>query len=136
DDSQFTSPYSYYSQPTTMTTPGSYYLNETPMSRPAIPFFSGGMQSTNPITPQSVKRPFHLTEMDRTERTMEEYNHHADIIQRFEAALKADQMAVLQPDYRTPFQSYQDAVARLLPYHIFDYPEEDMKNNDQTSELE
>lgn len=55
---------------------------------------------------------------------------------RFEAATKADQMAVLQPDYKTPFRSLKDAVARLLPYHIFEYPEEDMKGNNQTSDLD
>ena len=45
-------------------------------------------------------------------------------------------MAVLQPDYKTPFRSFQDAVARLLPYHVFEYPDEDMKGNDQTSDLD
>jgi hypothetical protein len=45
-------------------------------------------------------------------------------------------MAVLQPDYKTPFRSLKDAVARLLPYHIFEYPDEDMKGNNQTSDLD
>ncbi|WVZ85371.1 hypothetical protein U9M48_032308 [Paspalum notatum var. saurae] len=39
----------------------------------------------------------------------------------FEDAWKA-----LNPDFRTPFASVEDAVSRLLPYHVFaDYEEED-----------
>ncbi|XP_069764182.1 BRD4-interacting chromatin-remodeling complex-associated protein-like isoform X2 [Narcine bancroftii] len=33
--------------------------------------------------------------------------------------LRVDQDAVLQPDYKTPFRSYQDMVHRLLPYHLY-----------------
>ncbi|CAB5168872.1 unnamed protein product [Rhizophagus irregularis] len=82
---------------------------------------------------RSTRRSFQSTGL---QRTAEEINHNSDIVQRFEAATKADQMAVLQPDYKTPFRSLKDAVARLLPYHIFEYPEEDMKGNNQTSDLD
>ncbi|XP_067831093.1 BRD4-interacting chromatin-remodeling complex-associated protein-like isoform X2 [Heptranchias perlo] len=33
--------------------------------------------------------------------------------------LHKDQDAVLQPDYKTPFRSYEDVVHRLLPYHLY-----------------
>ncbi|XP_051900061.1 BRD4-interacting chromatin-remodeling complex-associated protein-like isoform X3 [Pristis pectinata] len=33
--------------------------------------------------------------------------------------LRMDQDAVLQPDYKSPFRSYQDMVHRLLPYHLY-----------------
>ncbi|XP_072436796.1 BRD4-interacting chromatin-remodeling complex-associated protein-like isoform X2 [Chiloscyllium punctatum] len=33
--------------------------------------------------------------------------------------LQEEQRNVLQPDYKTPFSSLEDAVQRLLPYHVF-----------------
>nr|XP_014348805.1 PREDICTED: glioma tumor suppressor candidate region gene 1 protein isoform X4 [Latimeria chalumnae] len=33
--------------------------------------------------------------------------------------LRRHQGAVLQPDHRTPFRSFQDALHRLLPYHVY-----------------
>lgn len=39
----------------------------------------------------------------------------------------ADQIAALQPDTETPFSDAADAVRRLLPYHIFKHPEEDLR---------
>ncbi|XP_059840987.1 BRD4-interacting chromatin-remodeling complex-associated protein-like isoform X5 [Hypanus sabinus] len=33
--------------------------------------------------------------------------------------LRMDQDTVLQPDYKSPFRSYQDMVHRLLPYHLY-----------------
>ncbi|RHZ76464.1 hypothetical protein Glove_197g57 [Diversispora epigaea] len=144
---------SYYTQPIPMpmNTTGTYYPSVTNVtninvtnstnattlaSRLTMPSYYSGMHSINSTIPQGIKRSYSVTDKERTERTMEEYQHHADVVQRFDAAIKADQMSVIQPDYKTPFRSYQDAVARLLPYHIFDYPDEDMKNNDQTTELD
>ncbi|CAG8520904.1 5443_t:CDS:2 [Diversispora eburnea] len=145
---------SYYTQPIPMNPTGTYYPSVTNVtninmtnvtnstnaatlaSRLTMPSYYSGMHSINSTIPQGVKRSYSVTDKERTERTMEEYQHHADVVQRFDAAIKADQMSVIQPDYKTPFRSYQDAVARLLPYHIFDYPDEDMKNNDQTTELD
>ncbi|XP_072906829.1 BRD4-interacting chromatin-remodeling complex-associated protein-like isoform X1 [Hemitrygon akajei] len=33
--------------------------------------------------------------------------------------LREEQRNVLQPDYKTPFRSKEDAMQRLLPYHVF-----------------
>ncbi|XP_051868514.1 BRD4-interacting chromatin-remodeling complex-associated protein-like isoform X2 [Pristis pectinata] len=33
--------------------------------------------------------------------------------------LQEEQRNVLQPDYKTPFRSQEDAMQRLLPYHVF-----------------
>lgn len=33
--------------------------------------------------------------------------------------LQEEQRNVLQPDYKTPFKSQEDAMQRLLPYHVF-----------------
>lgn len=34
-------------------------------------------------------------------------------------------MSTLLPDIDSPFESAEDAVNRLLPYHIFQHPKED-----------
>lgn len=47
--------------------------------------------------------------------------------QSFAQALTADQSAALQPDYRTPFQSANDVVQRLLPYHVWHVNEDDLR---------
>jgi hypothetical protein len=40
-------------------------------------------------------------------------------------SLIADQKAVIEPDTDTPFNSVEDAIKRLLPYHVFQLPKED-----------
>lgn len=45
---------------------------------------------------------------------------------RFVAQLTADQNAVLHPNADAPFAGYQDVVARLLPYHVFQQPQDDL----------
>lgn len=44
----------------------------------------------------------------------------------FAACLAADHAAVLHPDIDSPFADHADVVNRLLPYHIFQQPQEDM----------
>ncbi|KAG9221076.1 hypothetical protein CCMSSC00406_0005485 [Pleurotus cornucopiae] len=46
---------------------------------------------------------------------------------RFAARLAADHAAVLHPDVDTPFMDVQDAMNRLLPYHIFQQPKNDLE---------
>lgn len=41
--------------------------------------------------------------------------------------LTQDHAAVLQPDVDTPFMDHADVVRRLLPYHIFQQPREDLE---------
>ena len=40
--------------------------------------------------------------------------------------LTADHVSALFPDVNTPFQDVGDVVDRLLPYHIFQHPREDL----------
>ena len=51
----------------------------------------------------------------------------------FVACLAADHAAVLQPDVDTPFTDVADVVNRLLPYHIFQQPDEDLNPNRKRS---
>jgi len=46
---------------------------------------------------------------------------------RFSARLALDQAAVLQPDVDAPFTDQVDVVRRLLPYHIYHQPQEDLE---------
>lgn len=46
---------------------------------------------------------------------------------RFSARLAQDHIAVLQPDVDTPFIDHTDAVRRLLPFHIYQQPHEDLE---------
>lgn len=48
-------------------------------------------------------------------------------VSRFAARLAADHAAVLHPDVDTPFMDVQDAMNRLLPYHIFQQPKNDLE---------
>ncbi|KAI6119862.1 hypothetical protein EDD16DRAFT_1479769 [Pisolithus croceorrhizus] len=45
----------------------------------------------------------------------------------FAACLAADHAAVLHPDIDSPFSDHADVVNRLLPYHIFQQPQEDVR---------
>lgn len=45
---------------------------------------------------------------------------------RIAASLAADHASVLTPDTETPFHDATDVVKRLLPYHVFQYPQEDL----------
>ncbi|KAF7321607.1 Chloride channel protein [Mycena kentingensis (nom. inval.)] len=45
---------------------------------------------------------------------------------RVSARLEQDHAAVLHPDTETPFADAYDATRRLLPYHVFCHPKEDL----------
>ncbi|KAI9507431.1 hypothetical protein F5148DRAFT_981427 [Russula earlei] len=45
---------------------------------------------------------------------------------RVSASLTADHFSVLFPDVDTPFRDIEDVVGRLLPYHVFQHPREDL----------
>lgn len=48
------------------------------------------------------------------------------VLCRVAQRIAEDQMAVLQPDVETPFADAADVVRRLLPYHVFQHPAEDL----------
>ncbi|KAI0250362.1 hypothetical protein BJV78DRAFT_592492 [Lactifluus subvellereus] len=45
---------------------------------------------------------------------------------RVAARLTGDHISVLFPDANTPFRDVEDVVDRLLPYHVFQHPREDL----------
>lgn len=46
---------------------------------------------------------------------------------RFQAHRAQDQAAVSHPDVDSPFEDERDVVSRLLPYHIFQQPRDDLE---------
>ncbi|KAF8345881.1 hypothetical protein F5887DRAFT_963926 [Amanita rubescens] len=61
-------------------------------------------------------------------RLPEEQEIIAQTAARLASHLASDQAAVLKPDIDTPFVDYRDVVNRLLPYHVFQQPQEDLAN--------
>ncbi|CAG8490441.1 776_t:CDS:10 [Ambispora gerdemannii] len=51
----------------------------------------------------------------------------------FAQSLAEDHRAVLYPDYKTPFSSFGDVLNRLLPYHIYQYADNELDSNKNTS---
>ncbi|PBK74234.1 hypothetical protein ARMSODRAFT_1081195 [Armillaria solidipes] len=62
----------------------------------------------------------------RKNRTQEETRIAANVAAKVAARLAADQAAVIHPDVDTPFSDTLDVVKRLLPYHIYQQPPEDL----------
>ena len=50
-------------------------------------------------------------------------------------AIREDTKRVTKPDLLRPFESTQDVIERLLPYHVYEYPAEDFELPD-AEELE
>jgi len=48
--------------------------------------------------------------------------------QSFVTCLAADHAAVMHPDVDTPFADAADVVNRLLPYHVFQQPRDDLRS--------
>jgi hypothetical protein len=48
------------------------------------------------------------------------------LLPRFATCIAADHVSALYPDIDTPFSDATDVVNRLLPYHVFQQPKEDL----------
>ncbi|TIA88602.1 hypothetical protein E3P99_02492 [Wallemia hederae] len=49
--------------------------------------------------------------------------------------IEEDHEHVLHPDYNTPFTSYDDALDRLLPYHVFQVPDSETPESSREDAL-
>ncbi|KAI8053671.1 uncharacterized protein B0P05DRAFT_641392 [Gilbertella persicaria] len=83
---------------------------------------------SNPQRPQPIvqKAP---TDSILSKRLPEEELQHREVKKRFIESLLEDHKLVTQPDYHTPFTSLKDAMDRLMPYHIYQYPKHDLDAN-------
>lgn len=55
--------------------------------------------------------------------------HNKIVKKRYTEALQKDHEKITKPDYTTPFKSIEDVIDRLLPYHIYQYPLNDLNAN-------
>ncbi|KIJ61320.1 hypothetical protein HYDPIDRAFT_116082 [Hydnomerulius pinastri MD-312] len=101
-------------------------LPNSPQSAVAGPSTSPVSQATPSLTsPEGSVVNFAAYPKNRTDEELQ-------VIQQtaagFAACLAADHAAVLYPDVDTPFMDAADVVNRLLPYHVFQQPDEDLKS--------
>ncbi|KAF8937216.1 hypothetical protein EDD21DRAFT_408562 [Dissophora ornata] len=54
--------------------------------------------------------------------------HHDSVRNGMALELQATHRELRRPDYRTPFSSLHDAIERLLPFHVFQYPAQDIES--------
>ncbi|KAF5354711.1 hypothetical protein D9756_005340 [Leucocoprinus leucothites] len=94
---------------------------------------TGTSSSAQPITPATLSTQPSLPAILPTKkpsklkkRTEEEIEVTRKAAERFSARLALDHAAVLQPDVDAPFVDQVDVVRRLLPYHIYCQPHEDL----------
>ncbi|KAK3820169.1 MAG: hypothetical protein J3Q66DRAFT_167737 [Benniella sp.] len=52
--------------------------------------------------------------------------HHDSVRNGMAQELQTTHKDLRRPDFRTPFSSLQDAIERLLPFHVFQYPAQDI----------
>ncbi|KAF9450422.1 hypothetical protein P691DRAFT_810366 [Macrolepiota fuliginosa MF-IS2] len=121
-----------YSPQDTSYTPG---LQNTQFSWSIAGPSSTLTQAAGPITPPAsngapqppplvlpLKEPLKVKK-----RTEEELGLIHKTSERFSARLAQDHDVMLQPDVDTPFVDHTDTVRRLLPYHIYQQPREDLE---------
>ncbi|KAJ2931486.1 hypothetical protein H1R20_g5622, partial [Candolleomyces eurysporus] len=103
------------------TTPAASTSTSTSTWQPPAHWKVEPIAQPTPGLPQYVKKPPRVKN-----RTPEELEIISQTAARFASRLAQDQAAVLNPDVDTPFQDQLDVVNRLLPYHIFQQPKEDL----------
>ncbi|KAF9945508.1 hypothetical protein BGZ72_001281 [Mortierella alpina] len=53
--------------------------------------------------------------------------HHLAVRNAMTSELEETHKALRRPDWWTPFKSFQDVMDRLIPFHVFQYPAEDLE---------
>ncbi|RCH93667.1 hypothetical protein CU098_002382, partial [Rhizopus stolonifer] len=94
-----------------------------------------GKYSKKRLPQQQNTKEKYLPDSILSKRLPEEELQHREIKKRFLETLSKDHLAVTHPD-KSPFRSVEDAVSRLLPYHIYHYPKADLDANKVSVELQ
>jgi len=55
---------------------------------------------------------------------------------RIASCLASDHIAAILPDVDTPFRNVEDVIGRLLPYHVFQHPQEDIRKGKRKATAE
>ncbi|KAF9978036.1 hypothetical protein BGZ73_003963 [Actinomortierella ambigua] len=84
--------------------------------RPAGPGAAGSGGATGPPLPD-IPAPL----------AKEMQEHNAQIMRAIHAQLWRDQEAIERLDYKRPFSSLEDAVERLLPFHLYQFPWQELE---------
>ncbi|KAI8645859.1 hypothetical protein BD408DRAFT_411174 [Parasitella parasitica] len=121
--------------------------SSTPISAVPNPFFpfppiaqqqkqqqQDGSVKSSPIPPTLPLVPLQQKTLPPADsilskRLPEEELQHREVKKRCVESLLADHKSVTFPDYEKPFTSVKDAMRRLLPYHIYQYPKGDLDAN-------
>ncbi|KAF1798580.1 hypothetical protein FB192DRAFT_1287199 [Mucor lusitanicus] len=119
-----------YDNRSSSTTPmtGNTTATSTPLSSAPNSAKSSPVPPTPPPVPIQQKT---LPPADSilSKRLPEEELQHREVKKRCVESLLADHRSVTFPDYEKPFTSVQDAMKRLMPYHIYQYPKGDLDAN-------
>ncbi|KAG8936804.1 hypothetical protein FRC02_011383 [Tulasnella sp. 418] len=124
---------SYYRQRTSIATPSPAPPSAAQKTTPLPTSQVTGASKPNAATSSSQSRDAARTaEIKRLlsrkrQRTEDDNKTENDNRQRFQKALALDYELVQRPDIETPFEDAADAVRRLLPYHIFQHPQDELK---------
>ncbi|CAO3618295.1 unnamed protein product [Cunninghamella echinulata] len=119
---------------------------ETQLINMPLPISVSGTSNNNGITQENATAPpmtitgglssstinSHLNKLVRNNGSSINKNvegQHIEIIKRCTESLQKDHERITKPDYLTPFKSLEDAMDRLLPYHIYQYPSNDLDAN-------
>ncbi|KAG0239461.1 hypothetical protein BGW41_007643 [Actinomortierella wolfii] len=81
--------------------------------------------STMPSAPGSASGPLVPDIPAPLAKEMQEHN--AQITRDIHEQLRRDQQAIEKLDYKRPFSSLEDAVERLLPFHMFQFPWQELE---------
>ncbi|KAJ2500942.1 hypothetical protein GGH96_002356 [Coemansia sp. RSA 1972] len=73
--------------------------------------------------PASACLPSDANRTPVNERILPQSKHEAEVSRRFRDALAMDHQMVQQPEWQTPFTGPHDIIQRLLPFHVFQYPD-------------
>ncbi|KII92587.1 hypothetical protein PLICRDRAFT_172660 [Plicaturopsis crispa FD-325 SS-3] len=105
----------------------SSYHNLSPVQTQHTPI--AGPSASRPPAPGIDASTNHVTALPAKKakkRTVEEEEITRETAARFASTLAVDQFLATFPDVDTPFTDPVDVVQRLLPYHIFQQPKEDL----------
>ncbi|KAI8334136.1 hypothetical protein BD560DRAFT_378519 [Blakeslea trispora] len=130
---------SHHSSPVshpTVTPPLSTSNQSQAQSSPSSPAQQQQQPMASPVTQKTPSIVQKTTQAQQppadsilSKRLPEEELQHREVKKRFIESLLDDHKLVTTPDYKTPFKSLKDAVNRLMPFHIYQYPKHDLDAN-------
>ncbi|KAF9107220.1 hypothetical protein BGX27_008815 [Mortierella sp. AM989] len=87
-----------------------------------------GSGSVGSTVPGSAKPLFTPSVPKTIEEQLQQQiaEHHDSVRNGMAQEIQTNHRELKRPDYRTPFTSLHDAIERLLPFHIYQYPVQDI----------